>query len=195
MNLLWLKRLGLPGILGALLCGGAVWVEHEWVPAQLDQASTLESDARRMRHELQQQAAKAAEGASQPQARQADLLKSPKEAWATLWLGLPDGSQRVALQREVLVSAQEAGLDVATVQYRGQMEPWLDKASPQGVWRQRMIMPIEGSYASVRAWLARLLRQPALSLDALDIQRSDVGSDRVKAQVSVSLWWRQDRGR
>jgi NAD(P)H-hydrate repair Nnr-like enzyme with NAD(P)H-hydrate epimerase domain len=59
-----------------------------------------------------------------------------------------------------------------------------------------MTMPIEGSYASVRAWLAQLLNEPALSIDNVDLQRGDVMSDQVKARVTVSLWWRkQERAR
>jgi hypothetical protein len=197
MNLpVWLKRLGWPGLAGAVLIGGAAWVERDWVPRQAAQAESLASDARRLRHELQ---AKAEQQAQQAQAAktgkvQAPLLKSPKEAWSILWLALPDAGKRIALQKDVLLSAQSLGLTVSTVQYRGQMEPWMDKTLPQGLWRQRMTMPVEGSYSAVRSWVDRLLKQPALSVDALDIQRPDVMSDRVKAQVSVSLWWRQDRG-
>jgi hypothetical protein len=28
-------------------------------------------------------------------------------------------------------------------------------------------------------------------VDALDIQRADLGSDQVQAQLVISLWWRQ----
>jgi len=76
---------------------------------------------------------------------------------------------------------------------RGELAPWVDKAQPQGLWRQRMVMPVQTSYPALRTWVAALLRQPALSIDALDIQRADPMSDQVKAQVTVSLWWRQDR--
>jgi hypothetical protein len=197
MNLpLWLKRLGWPGLAGAVLIGGAMWVERDWVPRQAAQAESLASDARRLRHELQAKAEQQAQQAHEAQTGkvQTPLLKSPKEAWSTLWLALPDADTRIALQKDVLLSAKSLGLNVSTVQYRGQMEPWMDKTLPQGLWRQRMTMPVEGSYAAVRTWVDRLLKQPALSVDALDIQRPDVMSDKVKAQVAVSLWWRQDRG-
>jgi hypothetical protein len=197
MNLpLWLKRLGWPGLAGAVLIGGALWVERDWVPRQVAQTQTLESDARRLRHELQAKAEQQTKAEGQAKAGEVSLpqLKSPNEAWSKLWLALPDAKSRIALQKEVLQSAKLQGLSVSTVQYRGQMEPWMDKTLPQGLWRQRMTMPVEGSYMAVRAWLDRLLKQPALSVDALDIQRPDVMGEQVKAQVAVSLWWRQDRG-
>lgn len=197
MSARWLQRLGLPGVMGAVLLGGALWVEQAWLPEQQARIDALGSDARRLRHELQQAQA----AASAAQAGPGQLARqpaSPEAAWSALWAGLPDASQRLALQREVLQSAQAAGLQVPTVQYQGQLEPWLkEPATPArsgpeatGLWRQRMSMPVTGSYVAVRAWLARLLREPALSLDALDIQRSDVNSDQVRVQVNVSLWWR-----
>jgi hypothetical protein len=197
MNLpMWLKRLGWPGLAGAVLIGGAMWVERDWVPRQAAQAESLASDARRLRHELQAKAEQQAQQAQEAKTGkvQAPSLKSPKEAWSTLWLALPDANSRIALQKDVLLSAKSLGLNVSTVQYRGQMEPWMGKTQPQGLWRQRMTMPVEGSYAALRTWVDRMLKQPALSVDALDIQRPDVMSDKVKAQVAVSLWWRQDRG-
>jgi len=33
-----------------------------------------------------------------------------------------------------------------------------------------------------------------LSLDAIDLQRTDVMGESVKARVSVSLWWRMAGG-
>ncbi len=84
-----------------------------------------------------------------------------------------------------MASARERGLALTTVQFNGAAQ------GTTGLWRQRLVLPVEGRYADVRSWLGQLLGEPALSLDALDIQRTDVMSDTVKAKVSVSLWWRQ----
>lgn len=188
-----LKRLGWPGLVGLMLLGFGLWVEYGWTPAQQAKTTQLEADARRLRHELLADAARL--DASRKEGReQGGVAGSPQAAWQALWRGLPDAAQRVALQKHVLLTAQERGLVLNNVQYSGQMEPWLDKQSKQGLWRLRMSMPVEGSYPAVRAWLDRLLQQPALSLDALELQRSSAMSDQIKAQVSVSLWWRQGGG-
>jgi hypothetical protein len=56
-----------------------------------------------------------------------------------------------------------------------------------------MVMPVQAPYPALRSWLDRLQREPALTVDVLDIQRNDVQSDQVQAQVGISLWWRQPK--
>jgi hypothetical protein len=224
------QALGLPGLLGLLLLAGSWWAQYRCLPTQLAGIEQMGSDARRLRHELQVQAAQAVAeqasgvaGKARAASDQAARLAGPEQAWAALWQGLPDEAARTALQQAVLQSAQRAGIKVTAVQYRGEWAPWVqprrsvvvpaargssapavaaasaaasatsDAAMPQGLWRQRLTMPVEGNYPAIRIWLHSLLKQPALSLDALDIQRPEVMSDQVKGQVSVSLWWRQAR--
>ncbi len=180
-----LRRLGLAGAMGLLLLVGAAWVHRVWLPQQVDQAGQAGSEARRLRHELLAQA--------EPTAAVADPAQhvgSPEQAWQTLWQALPVAEQRVALQAEVLSSAQTGGLQVQAVQYRGQRQTWAVREGT-ALWRQRMLMPVEGRYPAVRAWLVHLLAEPALSVDEIDIQRPDPSSDQVKVRVGVSLWWRQ----
>ncbi len=177
------QRFGLAGLLGVLLLGGSAWVHIVWLRRQHAQIEEWGSQARRTRHELQ--AAAQAQAGSQP-----DVLSTPDQAWQRLWQTLPGADQRVALQSQVLAQARQQGLAVNAVQYLGSKQAW---AVQEGavLWRQRMVMPVEGGYGAVRAWLALLLKEPALSIDSLDLQRSDVMSEQVKARVSVSLWWRR----
>ena len=97
------------------------------------------------------------------------------------------------MQNEVLSAAADRGLAVSAVQYRGTPEAWSLPAVQEGqvLWRQRLAMPVEGRYPALHAWLAHLLAQRALALDALQIERQEPGSDRVKARVEISLYWRQ----
>jgi len=189
-----LARLGLAGALGLALLIGSAWTQRVWLTQQQAKAGDMGSQARRLRHELLAQAQPVADGASGAAAsEQASKVATPEQAWQTLWQALPTADRRVALQTAVLAAAQKQGVNVTAVQYRGQREAW---ASQGGVvlWRQRMVMPAEGSYPAVRAWLAQMLQEPALSIDDLDVQRSDVMSEQVKARVTVSLWWRKKEG-
>ena len=190
-----LKRLGWPGLVGVAALAGVLWVERAWLPQQQEQVQQTESDGRRLRHELQARAdaLQAAASAASSASHAIDPKAGPRAVWAVLWDGLPDASERLALQSGVLSAAKDAGIALGSVQMRGELSPWLDKTQAQGLWRQRMVMPVQTSYPALRTWLAALLRQPALSIDSLDIQRADPMSDQVKAQVTVSLWWRQDR--
>lgn len=180
MNLFWLKRVGLAGVLGWLMLAGAAWTARVWLPQQRTQVEELGSQARRTRHEMQAQA----------QHSPVQLIRSPDQAWQTLWQALPVADKRVDLQASVLSAAKDQGLSISAVQYQGSRMPW---SAHEGavLWRQRMVMPVDGTYPAVRSWLAQLLKEPALSVDSVDIDRSDVMSDQVKARVSVSLWWRK----
>ena len=174
-----LQRLGLPGCLGFIMLAGAVWAHVSWLPEQRQSADLLGSQARQLRSDLANQVAQAS----------TEAIRTPlpaDAAWQQLRESLPDATHRLALQSAVLESAAQAGVQVASIQYRGRAD---DAAS---LWHQQMVMPVQGSYPAVKAWLMRVLTQPAVSLDGVDIQRDDVMSDVVKARVSLSLWWRPD---
>jgi hypothetical protein len=198
MNLRWVKRLGIVGLMGVGLLGASAWARLVWLPAQQHQIDELGSQVRRTRHELVASASQAASGAG----AQSTDVSSTDQAWQVLWDGLPDADKRVSLQSMVLGSAKANGLQISTVQYQGSKAAWSVQGDKAGtkvegkintkvLWRQRMEMPIEGSYPALRQWLATMLKEPALAIDAVEFQRPDVMSDQIKGRVVVSLWWRK----
>lgn len=189
-----LLRVGIPGWLGVGLLALAAWLHWSWLPVQRDQVDALSSDVRHARHELQDDGALSFSGRPASAAQPWDLRGlSPEAAWQTVWDTLPDEAQRMSWLAAVTTSAQKVGVHVASVQYRGAVEPWSPHQG-QSLWRQRMAMPIEGRYGDVRAWLGTLLNQSNLSLDTLEVTRSDTTTDQVKGRVSLSLWWRTQAG-
>jgi hypothetical protein len=188
----WLRQLGWPGLLGGALLLGSAWFITWELPHRAETLKQIESDIRRLRHGL------IARTQPDPIVGSDARIDKPAQAWARLWAALPDGRDRLALQSRVLASASEVGLPLQAVQWQGEAVNWVRGERTTGggatLWRQRMTMPVKAPYPVVRTWLDRLQREPALSIDALDIQRQEMGSDEVTAQVSLSLWWRQAGG-
>lgn len=187
----WLRQLGLPGLMGAGLLLACAWFMQLELPKRREAVAQAESDVRRLRHGLIAGSSADSEPAKAPRLDEA-------RAWARLWSTLPDEGQRLDLQARVLASAAEVGVPLQSVQWQGEAVKWIapvgaaDASSPApGLWRQRMAMPVQAPYPALRSWLDRLQREPALTVDVLDIQRNDAQSDQVQAQVGISLWWRQ----
>lgn len=189
----WLRQLGWPGLLGTVLLLACAWYIQVVLPQRHQAVDQTESEARRLRHGL---IARSRPGDLTAEAPRLDEA----QAWARLWAGLPDDTQRLQRQARVLDLAAQVGVPLTSVQWQAEPVRWIapaakDDAAPSapGLWRQRMAMPVQAPYPALRTWLDRLQREPGLSIDTLDIQRNDVQSDVVQAQVSISLWWRQPR--
>lgn len=186
----WLRQLGWPGLIGASLLLACAWFTQLELPKRHEALAQAESDVRRLRHGLIARATPGSEAATE-----AHRLHEPAQAWASLWTSLPDEDQRMARQARVLDSAAQVGVPLQSVQWQGEAVKWLAPAgadtAPSSLWRQRMTMPVQAPYPALRTWLDRLQREPGLTVDAIDIQRNDLQSDQVRAQVSLSLWWRQ----
>ncbi len=181
-----LRSLGLVGALGLGLLGVSAWAQWVWLPRQQAEVALQASQARGLRHSLQADSAPAAG----PAERDTLAIARPDQAWQAVWAALPRSDRRTAMQSAVLQAARAQGLQLAQVQYQGQREAWSAQGG-EALWRQRMTMPVQGRPAAIQAWLQALLREPALSVDALHMQRDSASSDTVTAQLSVSLWWRQ----
>lgn len=182
------RSAGLAGWLGAGLLLLAAWTQLAWVPDQQARTAQLASDARRLRHGLiEADAASHAQVGASPQRA---AFANASQAWQSVWRALPDAASRVQLPATVLQAADRAGLRIQSVQYEGEEQPWA-RQGDQTLWRQRMSLPVQGSAVAVRAWLAQVLSEPALSVDALSLQREGPLADVVSAQVSLSLWWKQ----
>lgn len=177
--------LGLPGAAGIVFIGGALWAQSTLMPAQQAEVDQAASDNRALRHRLQTVSASRTTVGAETSGPKAPA--APEAAWALLWQSLPVQADRVALQDGVLQCAAREGLQIDSLQYRGERVPI---TGAEGLWRQRMAMPIQGPYSAVRRWVACLQPMPSVGIDALTLERRDPASDMVQAQVSVSLWWR-----
>jgi len=180
-----LTSLGLPGCLGLALLVLAAWLYWGEAPAEAQLLSEQEESLSLLRDQLQQ-------ATSADKSGPAAALNSPADTealWQQLWQFLPAADTGRRMQADVLALARKRGIQLGSVQFHGEALPGLPS-----VWRQRITLPVQAPYPVLRTWVNDVLQAPAwgpaVSLDALVIERSDVMTDEVKARVVWSLWWR-----
>ena len=79
--------------------------------------------------------------------------------------------------------ASSLGLELKRADYRLNSQP------ERRLDRYQMIVPIQGSYPKVRAFVTTVLRElPTMSLEQLQFQRKDVGEGDVETQISFTFY-------
>jgi hypothetical protein len=166
-NLKRLRRaLGWPGLAGlaTLALAGLGIVAAD----RLDhRAAALQAEARELRAKVRlvQPAAAAPVGTQQ-------------------WLAtLPGSGERQQRLGDLLELAIRMGLNGARTEHR--------LSTSEGLERLRVTMPLSGSYAEVRRFIAAALEHdPALSLDAIKLRRPGPTAPQVEAELQWSLYGR-----
>jgi Tfp pilus assembly protein PilO len=80
--------------------------------------------------------------------------------------------------------ARASGVDLTKGEYR------LERANV-GLWPYRMTLPVRGSYAQMRDFVAAVLKEmPAVSVDALRFERKKASETRLEAQLRFTLYLR-----
>jgi hypothetical protein len=78
--------------------------------------------------------------------------------------------------------AKANGLEMQRAEYR------MSSVANRKLKRYQVVIPIQGSYRSMRAFIASALRElPTMSLDHVQFQRKAVGENTVDGQVSFSF--------
>ena len=87
---------------------------------------------------------------------------------------------------ELHEAARQEKLLLERGDYRLAEEPGL------GLLRYQISLPVKGSYASIRGFLRRVLRDmPAVSLDGVSLQRQAAGEELLEAQIRLSAFHRE----
>lgn len=173
--------LGVPGLMGVGLGLAVAWGWLVWLPGVQSGLADARDEATHLRQQLSAEAGRPGGLAA------TDPREEAEAAWQALWASLPGADEATGRQGGLLAAAAAQGITIQTVQYRGATP----KALP-GLWRQQMSLPLQAPYPALRAWLGWILQQPAISVDAVDIARTDPMSDAVQARVQLSLWWRTE---
>jgi len=80
--------------------------------------------------------------------------------------------------------ARASGLDLTQGEYR------LERPTA-GLWPYRVSLPVRGSYAQMRVFIAAVLKElPAVAVDALRFERKRASETRLDAQLRFTLYVR-----
>ena len=167
-------RLGLFGLVAAVLVALAVTeLFSVTLPAGSD-ASELEEQVRRLRESPR----------SGRQIKRGED-NNPSMQIAAFERFFPPATQINTVLRDIHAAAEKETLVLERGEYRLIEEAGLD------LLRYEITLPVKGSYASIIAFVRRVLRDvPALALDGVSLQRQNAGEAAIEAQVRVSIFYR-----
>jgi hypothetical protein len=170
-----LRSWGWPFALGAgcLVLAGAL--AGGWSPALRRESDALADSA-----DAASRRATAARGGDRASSRPL----SGRERYAAAF---PDADARPARVAALLASAQGHHLRSSRSEFKLSADPEL------GLLRYVMTMPVSGRYADLREFLSDAqARDPALSLDHLSARRTSADAPSVDAEVTWSLYMRDE---
>lgn len=163
---LLLRRLGAPGILaiGVLIACAGFW-GSALAPAQHELAA--QRLALERLHARTPYQPVASSGRAEELRRFYDLFPAAAS--------LTDELERVH------TLARRSGLELAQGEYRLERPAY-------GLWAYRVTLPVRGSYAQVRGFMAALLRDmPTASLEGLRFERRKAAETELDAQLRITL--------
>lgn len=162
------RVLGRAGIVGAglLVACAAFWF------AGVQQA---EAEAARLREALAAAAARPG-----PALR---VNVGPAQSLANFYGYFGSRDEAFAALQAVFLAAEAEGLALETGEYR------LARERDASLLRYQIVLPVKGSYRSIRRFVARALNEaPGIALDDLSLRRENVQSSALEARVQLTLF-------
>lgn len=169
LKVTWQRRFSRPAALGLIMVVTAAVLALAVAPTLNDQALDLDArvDAARRQASVRAQAAPVA------------APPRPENA-------LPDFAQRSADLATLVEIAQASQVDLPRADYK--LEPL--SASRNGLIQWRLQLPVRGSYAQLRQFVAGLLnRLPHAALENLQIERTDTQQAELQSTLDLSLYY------
>jgi hypothetical protein len=168
---LWHRHLGHPGWIAALLLAAGALVHWQLRPL-------LQGDQLRLQERQRAYATAARALPASPEA-------GPRQPSGTAMLPFPD--QRGRDLEWLVMSADKAGLKLDRADYT------LGASSNTAIARVEATLPLVGSYAAVRQYIAAVLNEmPNSALESLQIERPNAQSTQLQATARLVLFYRQE---
>ena len=166
-----LERLGVPGVLGfGLLCACLAFHFSALVPAERELTAQRAAGSARARADVR------------------PVGYDPRGEELERFYALFPPVDDLADELETLYAlARKSGLELQQGEYR------IDRP-PAGLAAYRVVLPVRGSYAQVRAFTGAVLaRMPFVSLDALRFERRKSAETQLEAQLRLTVYLRSSR--
>ena len=165
----WLRRLGIPGVLGlGILLSCILFYFSALGPAEREVAAQRDA-SERLR----------SRGPFRPVA--VDARAEELRRFYGLFPALHDLTDEL---KQVYSLARDAKLELMKAEYR------LEGRSA-GLAAYRITLPIRGSYGQIRSFVDAVLRdKPTASIDALRFERRKIAESQLEGQVRLTLYFR-----
>lgn len=161
------SRLGPAGVCGAVSIAAAAWLYG--VHVQQREAELAELNARAP--------------AAVAQAAVAEL--TPAQRAAAFQALFPKADTLPDWLERIEAASAATGVVVERTDYRAASD------APAGIARYQIALPVKGTYAQVRAFVAALLEAvPTLAVTDIDVKRDAIGSSTVDARLGVAVYLR-----
>lgn len=169
----WGRHLGWPAIGCGLLLLALAVVQWQWRPS-------LQDERQRLAARLKNVAAAGTLGATAP------LAAPPSSAMRTL-SELPPQSQRGRDVATLVEAIERSELSLERADYA------LAPNAGSTVLRLQATLPLSGTYANVRRYVAMVLNAlPNAALESLQLERASAQSPQLKATAKLVLFYRAD---
>lgn len=152
------------------VAGGAFVLQGLWAQAAFDAGQRMTQ----LTTELQK---------ARLQAPAAPQATPEQERLASLRSVLYARDEVTSLVRDVFTRAQRHGLAVQETDFR------LTTQGFAGLQQQQLVLPVQGTYLSFRAFVLEVLRShPGVSVDQIQIKRLGVSQNEPEIRVRLSIW-------
>ncbi len=170
-----LRRVGVSGVLGLLLCASAFLIAYFLIPQAQEQSLVLEQE---------QLVAKESALQASELRRKTPNTMSQLQNFLT-WL--PPLAANAKDVEKLFALAKESGIDLLKVDYQLTTEPGAQ------FFRYQVIVPVKDKYLAVRRFASSALNAlPHLALDELQFSRTQSTAEVVDAQLRFTFFYRAE---
>ena len=163
---------GWPALAGGMLLVASIAIVLSATEPTRAQIASLEQQRKQLRAPVD------APGSAQ----RAVAPLSPQAQLQNFYASFPARSTLPAALMQLHRVANRVGLKATRADYRDTVET----GTP--LVRIKIEIPVSGSYGAIRIWIAELLKAlPSLTLEGLDLKRSDIGKPQLDARVRFQL--------